>query len=447
MERTELITLNELLEQKDKKAIRAFLGELHPADIAEFITFIEEEDKMDLFLLLPVDVASKVIMETDENTREYIIGSLSKRKLTEIVHEMDTDDATDIIGDLSDEEAETVLKGIPREGSQEVQKLLQYEEDTAGGIMQAELVAIQEDATVREAIKLIRSVSDDIPDIHNVYIVDENKRLVGTLPIRKLILNSASIKVNKIMEEKPVKVAVDVDQEEVAKIFQKYDMVSLPVVDFMDRLVGRITIDDIVDVIAEEASEDFYKMAGLQEDDKVFSPAGLSVRKRLPWLFVNLVTAIIAASVVGLFQDTIQSVVVLAVLMPIVAGMGGNAGTQTLTVMVRGIALGELTFANAKRAFFKEVMVGILNGIALGFIMAILAYVWRGNPVLGFVIGLAMIINLFIAGLTGTLIPLTLRSLKIDPALASGVFVTTFTDLFGFLSFLGLATLFIRYLV
>ncbi len=447
MERAELTTLNELLERKDKKAIDAFLKELHPADIAELITFIEEPDKLELFLLLPLETASKVIMETDENTRENIIGSLSKRKLTEIVHEMDTDDATDIIGDLPEEEANTVLKSITKEESQEVQRLLQYGEDTAGGIMQAELAAIQEDATVREAVKLLRSVSHDIPDIHNVYVIDKSEKLVGTLPIRKLILNSANIKVKNVMETKPVKVGVDVDQEEVARIFQKYDMISLPVVDFLDRLVGRITVDDVVDVIEEEASEDFYKMAGLKEDDRVFSPAHLSVRKRLPWLFLNLITAIVAASVVGLFQDTIQSVVILAVLMPIVAGMGGNAGTQTLTVIVRGMALGELTFANSKKVLFKEVLVGGLNGIALGFVMAILAYFWRGNPILGFVIGLAMIINLFIAGLTGTLIPLALRSLKVDPALASGVFVTTFTDLFGFLSFLGLATLFIRYLV
>ncbi|MFQ5900491.1 MAG: magnesium transporter [Thermodesulfobacteriota bacterium] len=446
MERKELETLKGLLEKRDIKAVRVFLSSLHAADIAELLTFLEGREKVGTFLNLTTDVASKVILETDDSTREYLIASLSKGKLTEIVDEMDTDDATDIIGELPEEEAKIVLEGIDREESEAVQKLLKHEEDTAGGLMQTELVAIKEDATLMEAIDGIRAISEKMPNIHNVFVVAEDNRLVGILPIRKLILNKPKVKVKEIMDHKCVRVRVDLDQEEVARVFQKYNVVSLPVVDFHDRLVGRITIDDVVDVIEEEVFEDFYRMAGLREDDRVFSPTFLSVRKRLPWLFFNLLTAMLAASVVGFFQETIHTVVALAVLMPIVAGMGGNAGTQTLTVIVRGIALGELTFDNARKAFFKEVMVGILNGVAIGTAIAILAYIWKGNFILGLVIGLAMVINMFVAGLTGTIIPLTLRWLKIDPALAAGVFVTTFTDLFGFLSFLGLATLFLRFL-
>jgi len=233
----------------------------------------------------------------------------------------------------------------------------------------------------------------------------------------------------------------------VANLVRHYNLVSVPVVDKQGKLVGRITIDDIVDVMEEEASEDILRMGGVGEEERVFTPPLQSVRRRLPWLYVNLVTAILAASVVSLFQGTIAKAVILAVFMPIVAGMGGNAGTQTLTVIVRSIALGELTLANARRALLKEILVGLGNGIGCGAVMSIVAYLWHGNPMLGVVLGSAMVINMFVAGLGGTIIPLALKWLKVDPALASGVFVTTLTDVFGFLSFLGLATLFITYLV
>lgn len=456
MDTNTLNRLKELVEEpvpeglnrgKEMEALIALLKELHPSDIGEFLIDLEDEKKLEVFLLLPAELASSVILETDESTRQHLIGSLSKRRLTELVEEMETDDATDIIAELPEDEARIILKGISKEESEEVEKLLKHKEDTAGGIMQTELVAVNEGLAVDDVIKAIRAVAERIPDIHNVFIINRERRLVGSIPVGKLLLAPSRAKVREIMNPKPVKVRVDLDQEEVARIFQKYDVVSMPVVDFSERLVGRITIDDVVDVIEEEVFEDFYRMAGLKEDDRVFSPPTLSVRKRLPWLFINLFTAIIAASVVGLFQNTIQAVVALAVLMPIVAGMGGNAGTQTLTVIVRGIALGELTFTNAKRTLLKEVIVGIANGVILGVVTALLAYYWKGNYMIGVVIGLAMIINMFVANFTGTIIPLTLKRLKIDPAIASGIFITTFTDVFGFLSFLGLATLFLRYLV
>ncbi len=438
--------LKELLHKRDFNTLKEALTGLHASDIGDYLKHLNEDEKLELFLLLPTDIASDVILETDDATRQFLVGSLSKRRLTEIVDEMETDDATDIIGELSEEEARIILNGIDREESEEIRKLLKYKDDTAGGIMQTELVAVKEDLTVAGAIKAIRAMAKDMHDIHNIFVIDEGKRLIGTVNISKLILSPSKTLVRDIMDTKPVKVRVDLDQEEVARIFQKYDVVSVPVVDFAGRLVGRITVDDVVDVIEEEVFEDFYRMAGLNEEDRVFSSPALSVRKRLPWLFINLLTAILAASVVGLFQDAIQKVVALAVLMPIVAGMGGNAGTQTLTVIVRGIALGELTFNNARRALLKEMMVGITTGVILGFLTAILAYYWNGNPMIGFVLAMAMIINMFVAASTGTMIPLMLQWLKVDPAIASGIFVTTFTDVFGFLSFLGLATLFLRYL-
>ncbi len=447
MDDNTLNKLNALFEAKRLEDIITVLSELHPSDIGEFLMHLDEAEKLEVFLHLPTELASDVILETDDSTRQYLIDSLSKRKLTEIVDEMESDDATDIIGELPDDEALIVLRGIGKEESQEVEKLLQYPDDTAGGIMQSELVAIDENLTVEDAIKSIRTVSDKITDLHNIFIVDKNNKLLGSFHVRKLILVPSKTKVKNIMNPKPLKVRVDMDQEDVAKIFQKYDVISVPVVDFDDRLIGRITVDDVVDVIEEEVFEDFYRMAGLQEDDRIFSSPAFSVKKRLPWLCINLLTAIVAASVVGIFQDTIKTVVALAVLMPIVAGMGGNAGTQTLTVIVRGIALGELTFANARKALIKEITVGIANGVILGCIIALLTYIWNGNPMLGLVLALAMIINIFIASLAGTVIPLALRWFKVDPAIASGIFITTFTDIFGFLSFLGLATIFISYLV
>ena len=242
-------------------------------------------------------------------------------------------------------------------------------------------------------------------------------------------------------------VNVDVDQEEVARMFEKYDLVSLPVVDHAGCLLGRITIDDIVDVIEEETSEDIYRIAGLDEDDSIFNDPVQSVKKRLPWLYLNLLTALASALVIGFFENTIQMVIALAVFMPVVAAIGGNAGSQTLTLIVRGMALGEVTFENSKKALYKQIVVGIVNGLAVGVVIGVIAYLWKGMPVLGLVLGLAMIINVFVGTLIGTLVPLSLKWLKADPALGSHIFVTAFTDAFGFFSFLGLATIFLKLLV
>jgi len=265
--------------------------------------------------------------------------------------------------------------------------------------------------------------------------------------VRKLLIVKHEMPISGIIDRNVISVNVNEDQEEVANIFKKYDLISLAVVDDDSRLVGRIQIDDIVDVLVEEASEDMLHMAGIYQDEKIMDPPLKSVRMRLPWLVINLATATLAASVVGLFQDTLQAMVILAMFMPIVAGMGGNAGTQALTVTIRGIALGELSFNNAKRAVLNGITIGVLNGVVTGVIMALIAYYWKGNYMLGIVLGLAMMVNLFIANFFGIIIPLVLKWLKIDPAVASSIFLTALTDCIGFFSFLGLATLFIKYLV
>jgi magnesium transporter len=279
-----------------------------------------------------------------------------------------------------------------------------------------------------------------------LYVVDERRHLVGVTSLRRLLLVSPETPLKRIMATDLISARVDTDQEEVARQVASYNLLAIPVVDSENKLVGVITVDDVIDVIKEEATEDIYRLAGVAGDERAFTPAGESLRKRLPWLGINLVTAFLAASVVALFEGTIEQITALAVFMPIVAGMGGNAATQTLTVIVRGIALGELTWSNSRKALIKEAVVGLGNGVVLGLAAAIVAWVARGNPVLGLVLGAAMVINLVVAATAGTLVPLGLRAANVDPALASSVFITTLTDVIGFFSFLGLATVFIRFL-
>jgi len=421
-------------------------SELHPADIADLIDNLEEQEKIRLFSLLEVEKASDVIPELSDLSREQILEDISDKKLAEIIEEMDSDDAADVIAELNEAQARAVLDGIEPEGSEDLKNLLRYEEDTAGGIMQTELVTVPAGSTINDALKAVIQASDEIENVYNVFVVDTDTALMGTIPLQKLITARRTSPVTESIDKAIPSVRTDVDQEEVARMFEKYDLVSLPVVDHANRLVGRITVDDIVDVMEEESSEDIYRIAGLGEDDNIFNEPMESVKRRLPWLYINLLTALVSALVIGFFENTIQMVIALAVFMPVVAAIGGNAGSQTLTLIVRGLALGEVTFDNAKRALYRQVVVGVVNGAAVGVVIGVIASLWKGMPVLGVVIALAMIINVFMGTLIGTLVPLTLKWAKADPALGSHIFVTAFTDAFGFLSFLGLATIFLKLL-
>ena len=297
--------------------------------------------------------------------------------------------------------------------------------------------------TAGEAITALQG-SRDVEVVFYLYVIDARRHLVGVVSLRRLLLVSPATPLKRIMTTDIISVRVDMDQEEVARLVASYNLLAIPVVDEENKLVGVITVDDVIDVIKDEATEDVYRLAGLTGDDRVFSRPSESLRKRLPWLIVNLATAFLAASVVALFQNTISIVTALAVFMPVVAGMGGNAATQTLTVIVRGIALGELTWTNSRKALLKETLVGLGNGLACGLVGALVVYLVKGDGWLGTILAMAMVINMFVAATAGTLIPLALRALKVDPALASSVFITTLTDVFGFLSFLGLGTLFIK---
>jgi magnesium transporter len=424
------------------------LQKQYPADLAHVFSELAEKERASAFSLL-VERAPRLAMESIAElgpaAAAELLASRSAEEIAKLLQEIPSDDAAAIVDHLPEELSAAVLALIKPKPGGGVGELLEYPEQTAGRIMNPNVFALSEDMTVNEAIAALQG-SREVEMVFYLYVVDERRHLVGVVSLRRLLLVSPETPLKRIMTTDLLSVRVDTDQEEVARQVASYNLLAIPVVDEENKLVGIITVDDVIDVIKDEATEDVYRLAGVPGDDHVLTSPAESLRKRLPWLAVNLVTAFIAASVVALFQGTISQVVALAVFMPIVAGMGGNAATQTLTVIVRGIALGELTWGNSRKALMKEAMVGLGNGVALGTIAALGAWVLQGNPFLGAVLAMAMIINMFVAATAGTLIPLALRAMKIDPALASSVFITTLTDVFGFFSFLGLGTIFLRYL-
>ncbi len=437
----------DFLHRSNDEEVRQLLAELYSADIADIVENIDEAGKTRIMRLLNTQQAAEVLARVEEYHQPEVIEAIPEDTLTKIIDEMASDDATDILEEMPAEEAAEILDAMPKEESAPMRQLLAYEPETAGGLMQTELVAVRPQDTIEQAVQKVRESAPRMGEILSVYVTDERGFLKGVVSLRSLILEGPERIVREVMLRDVISAPVDMDQEQVAELFRKYDFFVLPVVDQDGKLLGRILADDIMDVIQEEASEDIYRLAGLDKEEHVDDSTARSIRLRLPWLTINLATAFLAAAVVGLFQGTIQKVVALAVYMPIVAGMGGNAGTQSLTVITRGFALGELNWANSKKVLFKEILAGVTNGILLGALTGILSYWWNRSFMLGVVICLAMISNLFVAAFAGTAIPLLLRWMKIDPALASSVIVTTFTDCCGFFSFLGLATLLLHYLV
>jgi magnesium transporter len=424
------------------------LQKQHPADLAAVFGELQERDRKASFTIV-VERSPKLAMEAaaelGPEMAAQLLADRPAEEIAKLIQEIPSDDAAALVDYLPEDLSTAVLELMRPKESGQVGNLLEYPEKTAGRIMNPNVFALSEDLTVGEGIIQLQS-SRDVEMVFYLYIVDARRHLVGVTSLRRLLLVSPETPLKRIMAPEVTSVRADTDQEEAARLVASYNLLAIPVVDEENKLVGVITVDDVIDVIKDEATEDIYRLAGVTSDERVFTPPGESLTKRLPWLAVNLVTAFIAASVVSLFEQTIDQVVALAVFMPIVAGMGGNAGTQTLTVIVRGIALGELNWGNTRKALLKEALVGLGNGLVLGTLGALVVWLMKGNPVLGGVLGLAMVINMFIAATAGTLIPLGLRALKIDPALASSVFITTFTDVAGFASFLGLATVFLKYL-
>ncbi len=424
------------------------LQKQHPADLAELFGELREKDcreALDLLLDHNSRLAMEALVEYGPEPGAALLAGHPPERLASWFQELPSDDAAALIDELPQAVSDAVLVQMRPRESGEVENLLEYAEQTAGRIMNPTVFALPEELTAGEAIQALQG-SREVEMVFYLYVVDERRHLVGVVSLRRLLLVVPETPLGRIMTTDLISARVDTDQEEVAQSVANYNLLAVPVVDEENKLVGIITVDDVIDIIKDEATEDIYRLAGVSGDEHVFSPARESVRKRLPWLAVNLVTATMAAFVVRAFQSTIDQVVMLAVLMTMVASMGGNAATQTLTIIVRGIALGELTWGNSRRALFKEALVGFGHGLALGTVGAGVAWLMSGNLVLGLILALAMVINLLVAAIAATLIPIALRALKIDPALASAVFITTLTDVFGFFAFLGLATIFLPYL-
>ncbi|MBL8206168.1 MAG: magnesium transporter [Blastocatellia bacterium] len=424
-----------------------------PADVAQVLHGLNELDRHAVFAVLSQndkELAAASLSEFGVEEGLDLLNALPPEDIAQVLQELPSDDAALFLEKFPPELRERLLDLMKIEASTDVQELLSFAEYTAGRIMTPDVFALTEDLTVGEAVSAIQKASSDIELVFYLYIVDDRSHLVGVVSLRQLLLVPPTTPLKKIMHTDVISVRTETDQEEVARIVARYNLLGVPVVDEENKLVGVVTVDDVLDVIREEATEDIYALAGVSSDDNALSAPIRSVRLRLPWLLINLATAILVSSVVHLFIGTIEKVAVLAALMPIVAGIGGNAATQTLAVIVRGLALGEVTWDNARRVIFKEAMVGLANGLLTGMVAAVIVWLWYGPTLkmglIGGIIALAMVNNVLIAGIVGTGVPIVLKRLKADPALASTVFVTACTDVGGFLSFLGLATLLIRHL-
>ena len=424
------------------------LQKQHPTDLAEVFSELPDKNRRSAFNILLGSysrLAMEALSELDPDVGATLIVDRPADELARLFQELPSDDAAALIDQLPEELSASVLDLMRRKESGEVQHLLEYSDQTAGRIMNPNVFALSEDLTAGEAIEALQS-SREVEMVFYLYVVDARRHLVGVVSLRRLLLVARETPLKRIMTADLISARVDTDQEEVAREVADYNLLAIPVVDEENKLVGIITVDDVIDVIKDEATEDIYRLAGVAADEHVFTAPMEAWRKRLPWLGVNLVTATFAALVVRQFQGTIDQVVALAAFMTIVASMGGNAATQTLTVIVRGIALGELMWSNSRRALGKEALVGLGNGLVLGIAGAGIAWWVVGNPYFGGILALAMVINLLVAAVAATLIPIALRALKVDPALASSVFITTLTDVFGFFAFLGLASVFLQYL-
>ncbi len=433
-----LLSLNE-------KELSELLEEIHPADILDVLRK-EEDVRGEILGRLPHWLVADILEEMDEEEQTEFLELFPELEQYKIFNEMSSDEQADLLSNLEPEEVDRFLDNIDEEDAEEVKELMNYEEDSSGGIMATEFVSIRESMTVKETLNYLQTDTIEAETVYYLYVLDEDEVLKGILSLRDLVTSKFDTVIRDIMTEQVKSIPVNMDQEEVAQIFEKYGFQAMPVVDEKGEMLGVITFDDIIEVVREEDSEDMYRLGGLNEGEIIDGPPIESVKSRVPWLFINLLTAFLAAATVNLFSSTIDKVVILASFMPIVSGMGGNAGTQTLTLIVRGIALGELTIENAKKVFLKEALTGICNGLCVWLAVATIGYLWAGNPVFGLVIGLAMLLNMSVATMAGYLVPVTLKKLNVDPALASAVFVTTFTDVCGFFFFLGLATMFLKFL-
>ena len=432
------------IEQQNESALKKFLDESRAADLADLIGHLKPNERIFIFNLLEPEGAGEVLMEMEPPVQEGILKELDNRTITEIVQELDSDDAADVIGDLPAERAREVIEAVDDEVTEELEKLLPYPEDTAGGIMGLEFVAVKAGVTLRDAIETIREKKEEIENLYHIWVVDDFGRLVGLVSMKDLLLEPPELKVNEIMNPEVISINAMADQEEVVYLARQYDLINIPVVDEHHRLIGRITHDDVIDVIEEEVDEDISLMAGVISEE-ITEESTLKISKaRLPWLIMAIFGELIAALVITNFETTLKEIIALTFFFPVIMAMGGNSGTQAATIVVRGLATGDVSLVHAGRRLWREMRVALLNGLICGIILGIIVGIWLSDPKLGLIVGMALILIIMNSGLIGASVPLVLKRFNIDPALGSGPFVSTSNDIFSLFIYLGLITIFLH---
>jgi magnesium transporter len=440
LDKTDLIKIKRALEEDDL-VLKELISEYHTSEIAILFESLSQESRERIISILPAELASEVISEMDaEFHPEKLLENLHPDRRSEIVEELDYDDATDIISQLPEDQQQEILLGLDEEDASNIRTLLKYEEDTAGGLMNTQVIKINEDLQKKEALEEIIRQSEEMEEFYTINVIDKHNILKGIVSLKDIIKARNNVNISQLIISDFVYVKADTDQEEVAKLISQYNLTSIPVVDDQMHLLGRITFDDVIDVMEEENTEDILKISGVSEDEELAGNWKEAVKSRLPWLVLNLGTAFLAASIIRYYDSTIAGLGLLAGYMVIIAGMGGNAATQALAVTVRRISLNDLTDNQAYRTVLKEFTVGLINGAVVGCVVFLFALLYDQNAMLGLVIFIAMTGNLIIAGIAGSAIPLILKRIGIDPAVASSIIITTFTDVFGFLLLLGLAS-------
>jgi len=432
------------IKEGNSQFLMKLIDDMRPADVADLIEHLDRDERMYLFDLLEPEGAGEVLLEIEPPVQERIISDLDNQVISDIVQELDSDDAADLVGDLPAERAKEIIETLEDDVSEELGKLLPYPDDTAGGLMALEFVAVKADSTIHEAIETIREKREEVENLYYLWVVDDFERLVGVISLKDLVLEPPQRKISEIMNPEVISVDVNRDQEEVANLVKKYDLVTIPVIDENKRLVGRITHDDIIDVIEEEADEDISLMAGvINQEIAEESPMKIS-RARLPWLVAGLFGGILAAAVINQFESSLERILALSFFFPVIMAMGGNTGTQAATVAVRGLTTGDITLVGTGKRLWVEMKVAFVNGIICGILLGFIVGVWLSDYGLGSIVALSSILIVLNSGFIGAAVPLALKRMNIDPALATGPFVTTSNDILSLLIYLGLVTLFLK---
>ncbi|GAB4073969.1 magnesium transporter [Barrientosiimonas marina] len=439
--------LQQSVKHDDMQAFRTAFFDLHPYDQASFFTEQPKTVRLQVYTYLSPEETADFIEHIDLADIRPLVREMDPRFAAMVIAEMATDDAVDILNELEKDVVVSLLTIMDQKSSAAIKELLHYEEKTAGSIMTTEYIAIDESKTVNETMAYLRAEAPEAETIYYLYVVDEDKHIAGVLSLRDLIVAEADVRVDQLMNESIYAVSVAEDQEDVAQMIRDYDFLALPVVDFQNHLLGIITVDDILDVMHEEAGEDYSMLAGVSEMDRSKDGVLKSAKKRLPWLIILLFLGMLTASLIGQFEDALEKVAVLAVFIPLIADMGGNTGTQALAIAVRGITTGEYGKQGKMNLILRETGIGLINGLVCGPIIAVIVYFWHDNLVLGLLVGLSIASTLLVATLAGALVPLLMHRLHIDPAVASGPFITTINDIISIMIYFGMATLFMQYLI